>query len=127
MYFRYGFYSEAVISISHMDSLPVEQADTDSKEILVDICQIRNIVGILAAGIGLYLIVCLLYHFFQLSECYFFIHRSFYFFTVFSLPIRFRNHSFFLKPKYTKYPTTRTTNSPIATKPQENQNGDSST
>ena len=32
MYFRYGFYSEAVISISHMDSLPVEQADTNSEE-----------------------------------------------------------------------------------------------
>ena len=76
MYFGYGFYTEAIVSISHMDGLPVEQADTDSKEILVDICQIRNIVGILAAGIGLYLIVCLLYHFFQLSECYFFIHRS---------------------------------------------------
>ena len=47
MYFGYGFYTEAIVSISHMDGLPVEQADTDSKEILVDICQIRNIVGIL--------------------------------------------------------------------------------
>ena len=40
MYFGYGFYTEAVVSISHMDGLPVEQADTDSKEIFVDICQV---------------------------------------------------------------------------------------
>ena len=82
MYFGYGFDAEAVVSISHMDGLPVEQADTDSKEIFVDICQVGDIVGVLAAGVSLYLIVCLLYHFFQLSECYFFVHRSIYFFTV---------------------------------------------
>ena len=32
--------------------------------------------GMNASCIGFYLVVCLLYHFFQLSECYFFIHRS---------------------------------------------------
>jgi len=82
MYFGYGFDAEAVVSISHMDGLPVEQADTDSKEIFVDIGQIRDIVGILTACIRFHLIVCLLYHFFQLSECYFFVHRSIYFLTV---------------------------------------------
>ena len=52
MYFGYGFYAEAVVGVSYMDGLPVEQADTDSKEIFIDICQVRDIVGVLAAGIG---------------------------------------------------------------------------
>ena len=51
MYFGYGFYTEAIVSISHMDGLPVEQADTDSKRSLLTFAEIRNIVGILAAGI----------------------------------------------------------------------------
>ena len=97
MYFRYGFYSEAVISISHMDSLPVEQADTNSEEIFIDICQVRNIVGILASCIGFYLVVCLLYHFFQLSECYFFIHRSFLFFYGFTTTTMVEHLSFYRK------------------------------
>ena len=82
MYFGYGFYSEAVVGIPHMDGLSVEQADTDSKEIFVDIGQVRDIVGILTTRVRLYLIVCFLYHFLQLSECYFFVHRSIYFLTV---------------------------------------------
>ena len=47
-----GFDAEAVVSISHMDGLPVEQADTNSEEIFIDICQVRNIIGILAPVFG---------------------------------------------------------------------------
>ena len=61
MYFGYGFYTEAIVSISHMDGLPVEQADTDSKEIFVDICQVGDIVGVLAARFVLAALVGLLY------------------------------------------------------------------
>ena len=66
MDFGYRFYAETVIVITYCDFLAIQQADTNAEQVLVDISQIRDVIGILTTCIILELLVGLLCSFLYL-------------------------------------------------------------
>ena len=66
MHLRNRLDTETVGRIAQRNSLAVQQADTDAEQILVDISQIGDIIGILTVRIILILFVSLLCYLFQL-------------------------------------------------------------
>ena len=73
MDFGYRFYAETVIIITYCDFLAIQQADTNTEQVLVDISQIRDVIGILTIRICLVKIVSLLSYFLYLGDRYFFV------------------------------------------------------
>ena len=47
MDFGYRFYAETVIVITYCDFLAIQQADTNTEQVLVDIGKVGDVVGIL--------------------------------------------------------------------------------
>ena len=66
MDFGYRFYAETVIVITYCDFLAIQQADTNTEQVLVDIGKVGDVVGILSVRVALHLLISLLCHLFYL-------------------------------------------------------------